>query len=282
MITQKIDLYEYFKLNRNGTKGGYLTVYARTESVEMKRRLRPAMLVLPGGAYAMLSDREGEPVALKFLEKGYVCFVLSYSVQTKYPTPLVEAQMAVAYIRDNAELYNADSKHVCAVGFSAGAHLTGLLATAKNDEAILKRSIDELKPNVVILSYPVVTMGEFTHVGSRNNISGGNEKLYDKLSVDKRVDENSVPAFIWHTYEDNAVPVENSLMLASAYRKNDVPFALHIFEHGWHGLSLADEETNVFSDECKHLYKVGKWIDLACDWLTSRGFMRGESYDIYS
>lgn len=93
MITQKIDLYEYFKLNRNGTKGGYLTVYARTESVEMKRRLRPAMIVLPGGAYAMLSDREGEPVALKFLEKGYVSFVLSYSLQTQYPAPLIEAQM---------------------------------------------------------------------------------------------------------------------------------------------------------------------------------------------
>ncbi len=276
MITQKIDLYEYFKLKRNGANGGYLTVYARTESVEMKKRLRPAILVLPGGAYAMLSDREGEPVALKFLEKGYVSFVLSYSLQTKYPTPLVEAQMAVAYIRDNAELYNADGKHVCAVGFSAGAHLTGLLATAKSDEAILKRSNNELKPNAVILSYPVVTMDEFTHVGSRNNISGGYEKLYEKLSVDKRVDENSVPAFIWHTYEDEGVPMENSLMLASAYRKNNVPFALHIFEHGPHGLSLADEETNIFSDKCRHLYKVGKWVDLAVDWLASRGFVRGK------
>lgn len=273
MITQKIDLYEYFKLKRNGASGGYLTVYARTESDEMKRRLRPAMLVLPGGAYAMLSDREGEPIAIKFLERGYVSFLLSYSVQTKYPIPLFEAQMAVAYIRDNAKLYSVDGKHVCAAGFSAGAHLTGLLATAKNDEAILKRSIDELKPNAVILSYPVVTIGEFTHIESRDNITGGDEKLYDKLSVDKRVDRNTVPAFIWHTYEDDCVPVENSLMLASAYRKNNAPFALHIFEHGWHALSLADDETNVFSDEYKHLYKVGKWVDLACDWLVSRGFV---------
>lgn len=276
MITEKIDLYEYFKLNRNGANGGYLTVYARTESAEMKRRIRPAMLVLPGGAYTMISDRESEPVALKFLDKGYSSFVLSYSVYTKYPTPLHEAQMAVAYIRDNAEFYNVDSNRFCAVGFSAGGHLTGLLATAKTDEAILKRGIDELKPNAVILSYPVVTMGEFTHVGSRDNISGGNEKPYDVLSVEKRADKNSVPAFIWHTYEDSAVPLENSLMLASAYRNNNVPFALHIFERGWHGLSLADEETNIFSDECKHLYKVGKWVDLACDWLTSRGFGRGE------
>lgn len=246
MITEKIDLYEYFKLNRNGANGGYLTVYARTESAEMKRRIRPAMLVLPGGAYTMISDRESEPVALKFLDKGYSSFVLSYSVYTKYPTPLHEAQMAVAYIRDNAEFYNVDSNRICAVGFSAGGHLTGLLATAKTDEAILKRGIDELKPNAVILSYPVVTMGEFTHVGSRDNISGGNEKLYDALSVEKRADKNSVPAFIWHTYEDSAVPLENSLMLASAYRNNNVPFALHIFERGWHGLSFADEETNFF------------------------------------
>ena len=276
MITQKIDLYEYFKLNRNGANGGYLTVYARTESAEMKKRLRPAMLVLPGGAYAMLSDREGESVALKFLEKGYVSFVLSYSLQTKYPTPLDEAQMAVAYIRDNAELYNVDSNHVCAVGFSAGGHLTGLLATAKSDEAILKRSIDELKPNAVILSYPVVTMSKLTHIESRHNITGGNEKLYDKLSIDKRVDENTVPAFIWHTYEDDCVPMENALMLVTAYRNNNIPFALHIFEHGPHGLSLADDETCEFDSTNEYLRFVGKWTELACDWLASRESVRGK------
>lgn len=271
MVYKVIDLYDYYKIDRGGANGGYLTVYSRTESAELKKRVRTAMLVIPGGGYNMISDREGEPVALKFLDSGFVSFVLTYSVKTKYPTPLKEAMLAMEYIRNNAERYGIGK--VCAAGFSAGGHLAGLLATVKADEAaLIGKTSDKIKPDAVILSYPVATMGGYTHSDTRRNITGGEAALYDKLSVEKRVDGETSPAFIWHTFEDNCVPVENSLMLASAYREAGVPCAVHIFEHGWHGLSLADGETCDFTQEQNHLHKVGKWFDLSLDWLRSRGF----------
>lgn len=271
MTYEVIDLYDYNKIDRGGTNGGYLTVYARTESAEMKKRIRPAMLIIPGGAYSMISDR-GEPVAIQYLNNGYCAFTLSYSTHTKYPVPLIEAMLAVSFIRANAEKYNIDKNKMCALGFSAGGHLAGLLSTVQEDEAaLIGKTVKEIKPDAAILSYPVVTMGEYTHGGTRSNITGKELALYDKLSVEKRVDKNAPPAFIWHTFEDNCVPVENSLMLASAYREAGVPFALHIFEHGGHGLSLSNDETCDFTEEQKNLYYIGKWFELSLDWLKARG-----------
>ena len=271
MINETIDLYKYYGRDRNGTNGGYLTVYARTESKEVKKRIRPAVLVIPGGAYTGVSDREGEPVALKYLDASFVSFVLSYSVKTKYPVPLNEAMLTMKYIRDNAEKYNIDKDRVCAIGFSAGGHLCGLLATTTDEEAArINVQAKDIKPNAVVLSYPVVTMGEYGHGDSRFNITGGDTSLYEKLSVEKRVNNNSAPAFIWHTYEDTCVPMENSLLLTSAYRKCGVPISLHIFEHGGHGLSLANDE--VCDDGIYGLYaeNANKWFELSLDWLKAR------------
>lgn len=117
--------------------------------------------------------------------------------------------------------------------------------------------------------YYVDTLGQYTNEGTKKVITGGDEDLIEKLSVEKRVDKNSAPAFIWHTYNDNGVPMENALMLADAYRKNNVPFALHIFEHGWHGLALCNDDLNDFTAEQMFLHKVGKWFDLSVDWLQS-------------
>ena len=271
MIWKKIDLYAYYGVERNGATGGYVTVCARTESVEVKKRVRPAVLVMPGGSYVYLSDREGEPIACKFVDKGYAAFIMQYSVCAKYPTPLHEAEIAIAYIRDNAAIYHVDENHVCVAGFSAGGHLAGLLATVKASEAVLGRTVNRLRPNYAILSYPVITMGEFGHGETRDTITGGGEIPCEMLSVENRVDTDSAPAFIWHTMQDECVPVENSLLLADRYRKCGVPFSLHIFEKGWHGLALADDETNDFSPEVSYLYHVGKWFDLACDWLSMHG-----------
>ena len=226
MTLKKVDLYDYFNIESNGATGGCLTVYARTESKEIKKRVRPAMLIFPGGGYGMLSDREGEPVALKYLNNGFCSFVLSYSIKTAYPAPLIEAMLAVRYIRENADEYGVDKNKVCAIGFSAGGHLAGLLATVKDGEAaLLNLKREQITPDAIILSYPVVTMGEYTHGGTRCNITGEEVALYGKLSVEKRVDKTTTPAFIWHTYEDNCVPVENALMLADAYRRKQIPYA---------------------------------------------------------
>ena len=261
-----IDLYKYFGIERRGAKGGFLTVYGK----ERPER-GPALLVIPGGGYDFVADIEGKPIADRYAEEGYSSFVLDYSVHTEYPAPLYEAMLAVAYIRADSDKYNIDPEHVTAIGFSAGGHLAGLLATSAQDEAnAIGKRIEEVKPNTVILSYPVITTGKFTHGATREHITGGNEDLYEKLSVENRVDANATPAFIWHTYEDECVPVENSMLLAAAYRRHGVPFALHIFEHGRHGMSLATQELCDFSREQRFLTSVGKWVDLSLDWIASR------------
>lgn len=276
MESKIIDLYEYFNIPRNGAAAGYLTTYLRAPSLEIKAKLRPAVLVIPGGAYTMVSDREGEPVALSFLSEGYCAFLLKYTTHTAYPTPLIEACMAMVYIRENADKFGIDPQSVVAIGFSAGGHLTGMLATMSDEQEVrdaLGAKYSFAKPDAVILSYPVITMNDdYTHGGTRRIISGDGVVPYDKLSIEKRISSDSVPAFIWHTMEDNCVPVENSLYLASAYKKAGVPFALHIFEKGFHGLSLCNEE--VFDSEEKYnsFGHVDKWLGLALDWLKMRGF----------
>ena len=272
MITEQIDLYDYFHIPRESATGGYLNVFVRTPSKEINRKLRPAILVLPGGGYKFISDREGEPVALAFVAKGFSSFVLSYSIDTAYPVPLNEAFMAVAYIRENAEKYCVNRDKIAAIGFSAGGHLAGLLATATVEEIKFSQIDSSVRPNAVILSYPVVTMGEYAHEGSRSVITGNEKTLYDKLSVEKRVAKDSVPVFIWHTMADNCVPLENSLMLANAYKSAGVPFSLMIFEKGRHGLSLCTEETDDRNECDLEISHVGKWFSLALDWLSARGF----------
>ena len=273
MILERIDLYEYFNVQRGSANGGFLNVYARSASAETGNIIRPAVLIMPGGGYEFVSDRENEPVALKFMNSGFACFVLQYSVFASYPVPLVEAQMAVSYIRANYEKYSINPKAVCTVGFSAGGHLAGMLATIKDDDVAAGGvNVKAVMPDAVALCYPVITMGKFTSEGTRRVITGGNTRLYEKLSVEERVDGNSAPAFIWHTGEDNGVPVENSLCLALKYREHGVPFSLHVFEKGPHGLSLADDETCRFGEKDSCLYSVGKWFELLIDWLNSRGF----------
>ncbi len=277
MIFETVDLYAYFKIPRsgNGGEGGYLAAYARTRVNNIAEKSRPAMLVIPGGGYGHISTREGEPVALRFLAEGFSAFVLQYSINTAYPVPLLEAGMAVAYIKENAEKYGVDKNFVAAVGFSAGGHLTGMLATMFDDEVfgVLGKSARFVRPDAVVFSYPVITMCDgLTHEGTRNTISGGGKIDYSKLSIENNVTKNCPPTFIWHTNEDNGVAVENSFLIASAYKKAGVPFALHIFEKGWHGLSLCTEETNSGTKEDLSVAHVGVWVNLALDWLAVHGF----------
>lgn len=274
MTVKTIDLYEYFGVERQGG-GGELTVYARSQSVELEEKRRPAILILPGGGYDMLSDREGEPIAVRFTAAGYQAFVLAYSVKTAYPVPLVEACLAMSYIKRNAEKYGIDGAHVAVIGFSAGGHLAGLLATADVSEinGICGDKFDFTLPDAAILSYPVASMRDgLTHEGTRGNITGGDKRLYERLSTENRIDKNSPPMFIWHTAADDCVAAENSLLLATACKKAGVPFSLHVFEKGGHGLSLCNAETDNRTARDIALDGVGKWVELALDWLAMHGF----------
>lgn len=275
MIYETVDLYRYFSIERKEGRAGYLTVYVRKAQSDLAPKLRPAALIVPGGGYQMVSAREGEPVAMRFIAEGYGAFVLDYTVKTAYPVPLIEAGMAMAYIRENAEKFGIDPAQIVATGFSAGGHLAGMLATLFSDGALkeaLREKAEFVRPDAVILSYPVITTKEeFTHGDTAQTISGENAELRAALSLETRVTKESSPAFIWHTMEDDAVPVSNSLMMAQAYLKCGVPFELHIFEKGWHGVSVATIET----DLAVKMPKIGHtavWADLAFTWLRLRGF----------
>lgn len=271
MKIDRVDLYKYFGVEKPKGANGILNSYIIEPCEEMGlNRLRPAMIVTGGGAYYGISDREKEPIALHFLAKGFDAFVLEYSVYPlSYPHSLMEGFMAIAYIRENADNLGIDKEHIAVAGFSAGGHLAGMLATLFEEDCVKKALGERAKicrPDAVVLAYPVITSGEFEQTDSIFSLSGGDKKLAEQLALEKRVNEKSAPAFIWATTEDKIVPVENSFLMATAYRKHNVPFELHIFEKGEHGLSLATKETQKESDSVK------AWLTLCEVWLKNRGF----------
>jgi acetyl esterase/lipase len=277
MKTFQVDLYEEYGLPRSGGEKGILTCYVRGQGNGVT--MRPAMLVLPGGGYENCSDREGEPVALYFTGRGYHSFVLDYSVKPfAYPTHFNEACLAVHYIRTHAKELGVIPNQIAAVGFSAGGHLLGMISTAYQGcsyAQTLGVSPQAFRPDAAIYSYPVVTGGEdATHGGSVLSWMGGNEDLRPYFSVENHVSEHSAPAFIWHTVADGLVPVQNSLLLASAYQKAGVPYELHLFDKGPHGLSLCSKETFVGWDDYIDPH-VEKWLILAEEWLARLGFSQG-------
>lgn len=282
MKTEKIDLYEYFKVVRPSGARGILTSYISCASPEIdKSRKSPAMLVIPGGAYYMVSDREGEPVAMRFFAAGFNAFVLNYSVtsdsEVKYPYQIAEAAMAMAYLRLNADKCGIDPDKIAAVGFSAGGHLCAMLGSVHNCPRlsdVFKPSVC-VKPNAIVLGYPVITCNEnLGHVASFGNLCGNdNKEFYDKVDVLNLIDENSAPAFIWSTFNDGVVPVENSMLAALKYKEKGVPVSVHIFGKGQHGLSVAD--MTVYARESDALndmsVSVPEWVRLSVEWLKEQG-----------
>ena len=279
MITETIDLYEYFGLDKPSGAVGTLTTYIHNQSPEFcTGRKRPAMLVIPGGAYVLVSDREKEPVALKYFTEGFNSFALGYSVAPlKFPTQLVEAAMAMVYIRENAEKFYVLPDKVAAMGFSAGGHLLGTLTTmydCKEVKAALKNKVGLVKPDAAVFSYAVITSGEKRHDGSIRNLCGEDKDLWARVSIENNVNANTPPAFIWATANDNCVPSENSLMLAAAYKAAGVPFELHVFADGVHGLSLCERETSNATGETLLVNdEVKPWLKLSVTWLAKHGFI---------
>ncbi len=273
MKVEKIDLYAYFNIKRPEGAKGYLTTYVLDNWVE--GRLRPAMLVFGGGGYQYVSPTEQEPVALKYMEKGFNAFLLHYTCANDckacFPTQLIEGAMAVAYIKKNAKELLTDENHVAGIGFSAGGHMCAMQATMYDAPEIKEALGDDAKfakLDAVVLSYPVITSGEKAHRGSFINLSGNNPELFERLSLEKNVTENSVPAFLWTTGTDTCVPTENTLYMAMAYRAKGVPFELHVFEKGLcHGLSVASEEVGYVDPP------IQAWIPLSITWLRNRGFV---------
>ncbi len=211
---------EYFSDDKKVSLTGYLL----DNSPEMPiLDVRPAVLVIPGGAYAFCSDREAEPIAMLYAQEGFHTFVLRYSVGNKedesytFDKPFADAKRALRFIRENAKEFGIDSEKIAAIGFSAGGHLCSALGT-----------LSEEKPNALILAYPCIL-----------------EKISNILSCDVpstnlAVTGDTPPCFIFAAADDTCVPPENPLAFASACAQNGVPFELHIYKQGGHGFSLAN------------------------------------------
>ncbi|MFA6508116.1 MAG: alpha/beta hydrolase [Treponemataceae bacterium] len=232
---------------------------------------RGAVIICPGGAYAFLSPREGEPVARAFNKAGFHAFVLHYSCAPA-PLgflPLRQLGQAVASVRERAESLRVDPDRVAVCGFSAGAHLAASLGVFWDRDALFPSGPDAgaRRPNALILSYPVITSGSAAHRASFERLAGSDRGKQEAFSLERFVSERTPPSFMWHTATDETVSIQNSLLFFQALTVHGVASELHVYSDGPHGLSLAtaeveDPEKNRFADP-----HVATWFDLATQWL---------------
>jgi len=242
---------------------------------------RPAVIVVPGGGYQIVASAEGEPIASYFQSRGFHTFILTYLTigmfnegnmfrkvedkidlsEVRYPEHLVELGSAVDYVRKHAEEFHVNPNEIFVVGFSAGGHLVGNLAVEYASVGDKVGVALDCKPTAVGLSYPVIT-NEEAHGGSHFNLLQGyteeaKAELLKTLNLDKAVTEKTAPAYIWTTAEDDAVPAVNSLRFAMALARHNVPYELHVYAQGRHGLSDYSRE---------HLGELPKALERNAGW----------------
>lgn len=249
-----IHLYESVLPYNNADAGGKPQVTAfLTESWYPL----PAVIVLPGGAYARHAAHEAEPIAEFYQSCGFHAFVLCYRLLPNlYPAALCDVQRFIKYLRAHAQELKVDPEKIFVIGFSAGGHLAANSAVAE-DVCQLGDALDtqDHRPNGVLLGYPVVNTGHKCVV----NIAGEDPDICEKLCIDKQVTADTPPMFIWHTSEDATVDVRQSLSLANALKEHNVPFEMHIYPHGSHGLGLA-----------KHREDINTWANHSAGWIRSQ------------
>ncbi|GBG94234.1 acetyl esterase [Ligilactobacillus salitolerans] len=250
-----------------------MTGYILDNSSEVdEKRVRPAVIICPGGGYRFTSDREAEPIAVKMSSFGLQAFVVRYSVApARYPTALYELAAAVKLVRENASQYHVDPNKIIVLGFSAGGHLAANLATVWN-QPILEQggfTAADCQPNALVLGYPVITSGTFAHEDSFRALLGedATEQQLSAVSLEKQVSENTPPTFIWTVADDEVVPAENSLMFAQALKKAGVSCELHVFRHGYHGMSLGTKETTNPAAGEMISPTVAIWTELLANWV---------------
>ena len=240
-----------------------LTVYLP----EKEKATGAAVVICPGGGYAMLAQHEGKNYALWLNENGIAGFVLKYRLGSsgyRHPVMLQDAARAIRTVRARAGEWQVDPERIGVMGSSAGGHLASTILThfdAGRPEADDPIERVSSRPTLGILCYPVITMGEKTHQGSKRNLLGENPppQMVKLLSNELQVTSNTPPTFIWHTWEDTGVVPDNSLLFAQALQDARVPYSLHIFEKGRHGIGLANGHP---------------WTRDCLFWLKERGFLR--------
>lgn len=269
-------LYQKFQLSEQYPSAS-LTAYVCANDVRTPPR--PAVIVCPGGGYSMLSPREAEPVVRKLFGAGLNVYLLKYTVRKEAANyaPLIEAALAIKLVRERAEEDNTDPAGIYILGFSAGGHLAasaGILWNIPEVREALGINAGKApeginRPDGMVLCYPVIVGNEYTHAGTLNNFSGTTEPTEEdrrRFSLDLHVDATTPPAFIWHTFTDNAVPVQNALSLMDAMAREKRPFEAHIYPHGVHGLSLCNADSADGQENKIEPHAEG-WADLAIKWI---------------
>ena len=274
ITTDNINIdYESYGLTPPNNKP-YLKSYIHENPTKVEQptflsQKRPAIIICPGGGYSSVSfDNEGEPLAIRFLAEGYNTFVLNYSTSpVRFPGALLELSKTVATIRKNAHKFNIDPNKIIICGFSAGGHLAASLGVYWRKvyiQQFLGYNKNENKPNGIILGYPVISSSEdAVHLASLHNLIGDNpdQREISMFSLENQVNETVPPCFIWHTATDVAVPPQNSLLFAQSLSKHKIPYELHIYPRGDHGISLASKVTSrsptQIVPECQN------WIEMA-------------------
>ena len=232
-----------------------------------------AMVICPGGGYGALAAHEGNDYALWLNQHGVTCFVLKYRLGShgyRHPAMLHDAARAVRLVRARAADWKLDPHRIGIMGSSAGGHLAATLLThfdAGDTNATDEVERQSSRPDLGVLCYAVISLGEFTHQGSKQNLLGKNPspELVQLLSNELQVTRKTPPCFLWTTFEDNAVPMENTMLFATALRKNNVPFALHVYQKGGHGMGLKDKPP---------FHNPHPWANDCVFWLTEAGFAK--------
>ena len=263
-------LHKKIELRENGSFDAYATTYLIESNSEIKNRRRPVVIICPGGAYMSISDREGEPIALRFLAEGYHAIVLHYSVypNATYPTALLELGRVVSMLREKSDEWLIDKDKIILMGFSAGGHLAASYSCFWTKDFI-SRSLsckrEELMPNALILGYPVIT-SEHTLGGSFRHLLGDKyDELLEEMSLEKQVNADNPPTFMWHTVTDEAVSYKNSVLFEAALKEKGISVQLHLYPEGMHGLALANEVTAI--DESQIVPSCQDWLERALKWI---------------
>lgn len=296
--------YEVLKLHE-GRDDVTLTAYVLDNSPEMLNgTLRPAVLICPGGAYLNCSDREGEPIAMGFAAIGYHAFVLRYSVydrgkggfpdlsrplepsdHCRHPGPVRDIAAAMLAIRARAEEWRVDTGRIAVCGFSAGAHNCAMYATCWHLPLITEhfgRNAEEFRPAAAILCYGISDyfrmrkaaadpMAAAMFSASNTAFLGcpePDDAALDAVSPARHVTGSTPPTFLWATAEDALVPVQQTTLMANALAEQHIPFEVHIFESGPHGLSTATQASAMSRSTIDA--DAAHWLPLCDSWLQKR------------